>query len=1167
MTLPQNKSIAFLLLLLTVVHINSKAQQLEKNLQKKKSLHHSAIKKNNIIPGILIVKLKPEYREYTNKLTSLKNDPKLQASLGKVNLSKFEQMFPNSKAPASAYNSRKQKNVDISLIHIIHYDSAIQIEELISKFMTSGIVEYAEPQYNEGMLYMPNDPWSQPDSAGALLLTRINAYNAWNVEKGDTNVVIGVIDTGTELNHPDIVNSIKYNYADPINGLDDEGDGYIDNHYGWDVGNNDNNPTWQVAAHGLEVQGACNATADNNLGTTGTGFHCKSLPIKITDSSGNLIAGYQGIVYAADHKVKVINLSWGGYGTPSQSNQDIINYAAINNDVLMVAAAGNTEGELDFYPASYNNVISVTGLDTITSPKYDTLVERRTTFNQTQFPGSGMSYSFNVDMASLQGGVSTVNVGTWGNFGGSSFASPTVAGAAALVRSKYPNLSGLQAAELLRVTGEILDTFDVTRPESRYKIGRKLNMYNALTNTNTPSIRMLSYNISGRYGSSSFFYSNDSTSGVNNFFNGDTISISNNFFNYLSKSNNTTITMKCINGYATMLDSISVLGSIDSLSSKTNTSDPFKLIINSNAGPGQIIEVVMILKDPSVNYYDYQGFKFTVNPTYLNIDTNLLKTTVTSIGRIGFNVYDPYNGPSEGLGVLYNSIDTMLYEAGFMIGTSASSVSDCIRSIPYTYDNEFKSVQNVHYIHSNLKDMAANSIFNDSLASSVIGVQIEQRSYAWKNTPNNKFVILEYQITNKSSTTYDSIFAGIFTDWDIYNYAYNQANWDATHKVSYTYCQYGPVSPKNGVAGVALLTNNAPSCFSMDQLVQGGSVGGNNINPNDATIGFSTAEKYTTLSSGIGRAQAGIYSSGTYQLGDDVSQVTGAKITNLAPGNTATVAFALIAGDNIADLLASAQSARSKFISIKQGPVPNAPNAVICNQDTTNFTFVPTNGNQYAFFKNPPPAAPLYTGTSYTFTNISKPDTIYIANNDSLFYSNLETVYIKKDSMMLAYLPNTDTTIVTNGSLLLTNQSTGTASFSWNLGDGNTASSNSVSHQYDAIGTYKIYLSGISPLGCYDTLSRIVKVTNITGTTDVLNGTNVSFYPNPVVNTLTIDFSNNMPPSDLSIELINAVGITVYASTNANTSTILNIGDYPSGIYYVKLKSGDGVLNKKIVKN
>ncbi|HSZ24402.1 MAG TPA: T9SS type A sorting domain-containing protein, partial [Cytophagaceae bacterium] len=85
--------------------------------------------------------------------------------------------------------------------------------------------------------------------------------------------------------------------------------------------------------------------------------------------------------------------------------------------------------------------------------------------------------------------------------------------------------------------------------------------------------------------------------------------------------------------------------------------------------------------------------------------------------------------------------------------------------------------------------------------------------------------------------------------------------------------------------------------------------------------------------------------------------------------------------------------------------------------------------------------------------------------------------------------------------------------------------------------------------------------------TDVLNGTNVSFYPNPVVNTLTIDFSNNMPPSDLSIELINAVGITVYASTNANTSTILNIGDYPSGIYYVKLKSGDGVLNKKIVKN
>jgi serine protease len=1100
---------------------------------KKKGVEIShSVNSNNasIVPGMLIVKLKPEYRHYSNNLSALLKHPLLSEHFKKHRVQKFEKLFPHSKTPAEGLNKYHKKRTDISLMHAIVFNPETPVTEMIKTLMASGLVEYAEPQYIEGLMYLPNDPLSQPDSIGYLQLERINAYKAWDIEKGDPNVVIGVIDTGTELTHPDLINNVKYNTADPIDGLDNDGDGYTDNYHGWDLGMNDNDPTWQVNTHGIRVQGACSATPENNFGIAGTGFNCKCIPIKITNSSGSLTVPYQGIIYAADHGVKVMNVSWGGYGAYSQASQDIVNYAALDNDVLVVAAGGNSEGELDFYPASYDNVLSATGLDTIYSPALDTIVEIRKTFPL--FPGAGMSYSFNVDVASIETGFSTNSGGVINAFGASSFCSPTAAGAGALVRSRYPLLSGLQVAQLLRVTGVILDTFDVTRPESRYKTGRKLDMYAALTNTTTPAVRMESYSLSSKFGTT-------------NFFSGDTVTITSDFFNYLSPTNNLSIKMMCINGYGTMLDSISVLGNIDSLDIKNNTSDPFKIVINQNAGPGQLIELVMIMTDPATNYYDYQGFKISVNPSTLSLDTNKIKTTITSAGRIGYNTFSA----TEGLGVSYLNND-LLYESGFMIGTSTTKVSDCVRNT-VSADDEFKPVKTVRYADPSSKDMEAISVFNDSLATSIIGVKIKQRSYEWKNTPNDKFAILEYEITNQSATTYDSIFAGIFADWDIFSYADNRADWDDQHQLAYTFCTQGGTK----VAGIALLTDNAASCFSMDNSP----MGGNNINPND---GFTTSEKFNTMARGVFRKQAGM--SG---YGNDVSQVVAARITNFAPGDSETVAFAIIAADNITELITYAQNARDKFVSIKQGPVPSAPNVTICRKDTVDITISPVTGNNFAFFTSPPPASPVHTGNSFTMTNVYAADTIYIANSDSLFYSALKPVYIQKDNMTLDFYPNADTTsIPKGGNLLLVNQSTGTSSISWDFGDGNTATGSSASHVYNTKGFYDIKLIAVSPMSCNDTLTRVLKVGNVTDVEESLNGAELEFYPNPVSSALIVDFSNNTPPENLSIEVMNNLGITLYQSSIKTKNTMVDVSGYPAGIYYIKLKSGDAVVCKRIVK-
>src|SRR5690606_33097567 len=115
--------------------------------------------------------------------------------------------------------------------------------------------------------------------------------------------------------------------------------------------------------HGLSVAGCSSAATDNITGIAGTGFKCKYLPVKGSRTADSIydppiVAGYEGIVYAARQGCKVIVCSWGSPNSYSKLNQDIINYVVETYDVVIVAAAGNTHGEYDFYPASYDNVIS-----------------------------------------------------------------------------------------------------------------------------------------------------------------------------------------------------------------------------------------------------------------------------------------------------------------------------------------------------------------------------------------------------------------------------------------------------------------------------------------------------------------------------------------------------------------------------------------------------------------------------------------------------------------------------------------------------------------------------------------------------------------------------------------------------------------------------------------
>ncbi len=284
----------------------------------------------------IIIKVKPAF---ASVCSDTKIDHPLFNSLATaISATNLHKKFPLDKSPETPFNSAGQRYADLSLVYELNYTSSLSLEKAISKLLLSNILVYAEPHFVPKINYSPNDPLANPTNQYHLL--NINAFNAWDVNKGDSSIVIGITDTGNDFTHPDLFNNVKRNYADVNDGLDNDGDGFTDNYMGWDLGENDADASWNANAHGVHVSGLSSASADNNLGGAGTGFNCKFLPVKIADATGALTQAYEGIKYAADHGCQIINCSWGGGGS-SQFGQDIIDYATINKNALVVCAAGN----------------------------------------------------------------------------------------------------------------------------------------------------------------------------------------------------------------------------------------------------------------------------------------------------------------------------------------------------------------------------------------------------------------------------------------------------------------------------------------------------------------------------------------------------------------------------------------------------------------------------------------------------------------------------------------------------------------------------------------------------------------------------------------------------------------------------------------------------------
>jgi PKD repeat protein len=354
---------------------------------------------------------------------------KLDNVVSKFNPIEVKQIYP--------LNSKKQFKGDNELAKIfyISYDYDIDPTD-ISKAILSGnedILDWVEPDYVCTLDFVPNDP-----SIGSQWhISKISSYTAWDITQGDTSVVIGMVDSGSDLDHPDLNTNIKFNYLEnPTNGIDDDGNGYIDDWRGWDFAganyqalsqDNDPNVFGSNCDHGSHTSGCASEVTNNAVGGAGIGFKCKLLISKHgadNDYTGTGGVSYmyntnQGIVYCYQNNAKVINCSFGSSSYSSYTQLVVSN--AWSNGSVIVASAGNDGSNVARYPASYTNVVSVAATNSS---------DQKAWFS---------NYHSTVDIcAPGQSIYSTLWNNTYVSYDGTSMSSPITAGAVALIWSKFP---------------------------------------------------------------------------------------------------------------------------------------------------------------------------------------------------------------------------------------------------------------------------------------------------------------------------------------------------------------------------------------------------------------------------------------------------------------------------------------------------------------------------------------------------------------------------------------------------------------------------------------------------------------------------------------------------------------------------------------------------------
>ncbi|MBS1910532.1 MAG: S8 family serine peptidase [Bacteroidetes bacterium] len=756
-------------------------------------------------------------------------------------------------------------------IMVVRYSSNERPEDVAAAFGRLPGVEYAEPDYPRYPLSLPNDP----GIGLQWYLDSIRAKQAWELDRADSTIIIAITDTGIERYHEDIEKSIWINPGEmgqgpngdmSSDGIDNDGNGYVDDWWGYDFSgsngeNPDNDPSAASEEHGTETAGVAAGIGNNGVGIAGVAFGARIMNVKVADDrpipETQIHNGALGVLYAAKMKAKVINCSWGGTDI-SRSERELFEYVTQDLHVLVVAAAGNDNREVDYFPASYKGVVSVASI------------------TEGNLKASFSNYSNRVDLSAPGTNIYTLSFGSYRFDEGTSFSAPMVSGVAALLYKKFPGMTSDQVAEALRATADDMTPW-MGSIAAKMGTGR-VNAYRALTEASTvASARMLRYDVSETV----------PDGGLDP---GENVVFTPTIANLLAGTTNVHIDVECTTVPDLMVAPSQLdIGPMTSGEERALTGTPFRFTVPNSVAPNTdiVLKFTISTSDRSnVQYVTLPGA-----PTYLTTDYNRIAATFNSTGNIGHDGVDQQRGD----GVTYRTSGDLLFHGGLMIGKDAEHVSDVVRiGGLFNGTAEGFELKNPYRLHVTQDSSAQIGLarFDDAHvpAERRVGLDVAMTTYEYRDSASANCVIVVYRITNTSGAKLDGLRCGLYLDWDVSPTSYNdQTGFDPAHRLGYQ--RNTGLNASTPWVGASLLGTLPMSYYAVDNETD-------SVNTN-----FTSERKWGTLAGDV-------HENNTI---DDMAMVVGGGPFSLENGAWTEVAFALLAAPTFDSLRAAADHAATLF--------------------------------------------------------------------------------------------------------------------------------------------------------------------------------------------------------------------------------------------------------------
>ncbi|MBO6535285.1 MAG: S8 family serine peptidase [Balneolaceae bacterium] len=766
---------------------------------------------------------------------------------------------------------------EISRIVEYKYSSSIDPLMLARKISNMPGVEYAEPRFLRMTSLVPNDPL---DNA----YTTVHKFpEAWDISTGSEEVIIGIIDSGVNYHNQDLKNKAWVNEDEiPDNGIDDDQNGFVDDYLGWDFWESgttvfnleeDNDPFAANSDHGTHVAGIATAEANNGIGITGTGYNSKYMAIKaggIEDDPGSEIDesrlvgfGYDGILYAVANGADIVNLSWGGPGV-ANAEQDIITFA-VNAGLVVVAASGN-DNSIDLNsPASYDGVLSV---GSITSNS------ERSSFS---------NYGYTTDVFAVGSGVlSTAGFDstTYLIKSGTSMASPVVAGLAGLIKAQNPDWSPRRIIHQIRSSSD--EFASVNNP---LLFGKGIMNAPASLGTPMPGLSIRDFAISDSEGNSLSV--------------GESGKIELQIANYGETTANLSITLEALQEELVITNGVVNSGAV---ATDDTTEIEFSFDIPEGYDLSDPPTFVIRYTDDSFGYTDFEVVQFD-DLNFGVMNANNVTMSFGANGTIGFS--DP-SAATGGVGFIPAGFTNILYEAGIIMMAGGNpflneepKISNNVRNAGGFYDSDFDP--DVPFVVENGSEIATaegTGTFVPNSFADLDGVNVRLNTFSFDEDGIENTVYSQYLIKNTSGEVLEDFYMGIFTDWDVDNFANNTVLFDPNNEFMYI---YDPTSATKYPFVAVLPMQTASSNLAINNGYEG--------NESDYRFniydGYDNTEKANSLKAGLNNTGAN---------SADVSTVVASGPYEFNPDVTIKLGFMYVYGADYPDLRDKVLASRERFV-------------------------------------------------------------------------------------------------------------------------------------------------------------------------------------------------------------------------------------------------------------